>query len=78
VVVQATDNGSPAKTATTTIIIDVPRDLSKPVITNLPLTVTIPENTASGISIFKAIVSDADQQVSFVLYELFMPCVTGT
>lgn len=61
--VQATDSGSPAKFTTTTVTIDVARDLSNPDITNLPAPVTLAENSPNGTFVFKGTPVDADLKV---------------
>ncbi|GFN79862.1 protocadherin fat 4 [Plakobranchus ocellatus] len=62
ITVQATDDGTPTpQTANSLIEVEVQRDRFTPGFTNLPTTVTIPENSAPGTAIFRGTLSDQDR-----------------
>ncbi|XP_062579030.1 protocadherin Fat 3-like [Saccostrea cucullata] len=58
VVIQATDNGQPPQSSQKTVVVTVPRDLSKPRFQNLPQTITIDETRQAGSSVFVVSATD--------------------
>ncbi|KAK0048619.1 protocadherin Fat 4, partial [Biomphalaria pfeifferi] len=61
--VVATDDGPVTRSGSALVFVDVTRNLQKPNwIAGLSNSITIPENTASGISLYKVSATDADSQ----------------
>lgn len=64
-----TDNGQPPKTSSGTLTVNVPRDLYKPVMSNLPGSINLNEKVATGTGVYTVSVRDGDLQVkSFCVY----------
>ena len=78
--ITATDQGSPQRSSTALVTIDVDRNLNPPVFRNLPAVISIPENQGTGINFFTANATDADTvvskdcfQITAVHWEIFAP-----
>ena len=61
----ARDNGSPARSATAVVTVDIQRNFQAPVWVDANLGGNIPENQAYGVSIIKVSANDPDSQVKF-------------
>ena len=72
--VLARDGGTPAKSATATVEIEVQRNLNAPVFSRASLAVSLPEIAPAGSSVTTVSASDADAAVSIISsYPLIIP-----
>lgn len=73
----ATDNGSPARSATAIVIVDIQRNFQAPVWVQTSYSVAIPETQSFGVNFLQVSATDGDSQVNENICLIFNPDLGG-